>query len=183
MRSSWGATGPSSCAIRRVCASRASSRTGPRDGTIAWGIGASFSFTVADAHGDTLRTIARAVVPEAVTNAERDSATDVLRTMAENHAGVKQLPAFDFPAHKPAYRHIVADAAGNWWVGSGATYGTAPEHARYDVFEAGGRYLGAVDVPSLRILRIGEDFIAGVRTDSLGVPYAAVLPLIKPPQR
>ena len=154
-----------------------------RDGTIAWGIGASFSFDVADANGDTLRTVARNVEPEAVSAAERDSATAVMRTMAEENAGVKQLPDFDFPAHKPAYRQIVADAAGNWWVGSGATYGTAPEHARYDVFEAGGRYLGAVDVPSLRILQIGEDFVAGVRTDSLGVPYAAVLPLIKPSKR
>jgi hypothetical protein len=154
-----------------------------RDGSIAWGIGASFSFTVADANGDTLRTIARAVEPEAVSAVERDSATDVMRTTAEEFAGVKQLPDFDFPAHKPAYRHILADASGHWWVGSGATHGTAPEHARYDVFEAGGRYLGAVDVPSLRIMQIGDDFIAGVRTDSLGVSYAAVLPLTKPSER
>jgi len=154
-----------------------------RDGTIAWGLGSSFAFTVADARGDTLRSIARAVEPNAVTAAERDSATAAMRRTAEEYAGVKQLPDFDLPANKPAYGHIVADAAGNWWVGSGATSGSPPARARYDVFEAGGRHLGAVDVPSLRILQIGENFIAGVRTDSLGVPYAAVLPLIKPSGR
>ena len=151
-----------------------------RDGTIAWGNGAVYSFHVADALGDTLRTIARTAEPEAVSATERDSAVAAMRKIAEENAGVKQLPDFDFPTRKPAYSHIVADASGNWWVGSGAAWGSAPEHARYDVFEAGGRYLGAVDVPSLRILQIGDDFIAGVRTDSLGVPYAAVLPLIKP---
>lgn len=154
-----------------------------RNGSIAWGTGAAFIFAVADAHGDTLHTIARAVAPVAVTAAERDSALEAMRKIAEEGAGVKQIPDFDFPARKPAFRQIVADGAGNWWVGSGATYGRAPEHARYDVFEREGRYLGAVDVPSLRIMQIGDDFIAGVRTDSLGVAYAAVLPLIKPAGR
>jgi hypothetical protein len=32
-------------------------------------------------------------------------------------------------------------------------------------------------------MQIGDEFIAGVRTDSLGVPYAVVLPLRKPGAR
>jgi hypothetical protein len=154
-----------------------------RDGTIAFGIGDSLHFTVVDERGDTLHTVARDVQPVIVTGVERDSALAEMRETAEENAGVKQLPDFDFPARKPAYTHIVADAEGHWWVGSGRTWGRAPEHARYDVFEKDGRYMGPVDVPSLRIMQIGDEFIAGVRTDSLGVPYAVVLPLRKPGAR
>jgi hypothetical protein len=154
-----------------------------RDGTTAFGIGDSLHFTVVDERGDTLRIVARDIEPVAVSAVERDSALAGMRKTAEDNAGVRQLPDFDFPARKPAYTHIVADATGHWWVGSGRTWGRAPEHAGYDVFEKGGRYMGTVDVPSLRIMQIGGDFLAGGRIDSLGVSYAAVLPITKPGNR
>jgi hypothetical protein len=66
------------------------------------------------------------------------------------------------------------------WAGhrSGFDFGEQP--TSYDINDPDGRFLGAVPVPPIRILQIGDDFIAGVASDDFDVETVVVLPLFKP---
>lgn len=125
--------------------------------------------------GDTVLVVARSVAPMAVTAAERDSAVARLRAQYRYAAGhdPRELPSI--PAYKPPIDGLIADEAGDLWVARPR----APDAATsdWDVFEPGGRFLGTIRLPSMRVLYIGRRHIAGVLQDSLGVEQVEVLPL------
>lgn len=52
---------------------------------------------------------------------------------------------------------------------------------RWTVFDPEGRWLGEVDMPSgIQVYEIGADYVLGVRTDELDVPYVVLLRIEKP---
>jgi len=148
-------------------------------GTIARTDGAAMAFDLLAPDGKVRRTVSRDAAPASISAAERDSTLDRYRTLARELTGNGEMQDFEFPTRKSAITHLLADAAGNWWVGANnaATRNAPPDH--FDVFDPEGRYLGAVSV-AFRVYEIGDDYVAGVAVDELGVESVVVAPLIKP---
>jgi hypothetical protein len=149
------------------------------DGTIARTEGSAYSFDLIGRGGEVLRTVVRDVAPARITATERDSALTAMREIVREYSPGGQLQDFEFPATKASITHLLADAAGNWWVGANNSANRLTVPAQFDVFDSDGRYLGSMAVP-FRSLEIGADYIAGVSVDELGVQSVVVVPLIKP---
>ena len=81
------------------------------------------------------------------------------------------------PRNRPAYGDILLDRSGNLWV-QRTREGSPSEH-EYLVFDPGGILLGSVELPSIRVLEIGEDYVLGVHRDELEVEYLHLYPLTK----
>jgi hypothetical protein len=131
----------------------------------------------------------RAVDAVAIPDAERRERED------EFVSGVQRsAPDFrwsgQFPATKPFFRNLMTGADGRIWVRlhtpserreipppASAEPGTPPrivwrDPQRWDVFEADGRYLGAVDMPGDFTFHFARgDHVWGVTCDELGVNY------------
>jgi len=150
------------------------------DGNVAYSDGVQYEIAVIRAGQSTVRRFARERALDVVTGDERDAARAQLDERVRQLVGEGRLGAFEFPANKPAYTHLVADATGHWWAGhrSGSDFWEQP--TSYDLYDPDGRFLGAVSVPPIRILQIGDDFIAGVVRDDFDVETVVVLRLIKP---
>ena len=81
------------------------------------------------------------------------------------------------PETKPAYDGFLPDPTGALWVGEYAARG---EPARWDVFDAEGRWMGPVPMPAgFRLLEIGADEVVGVVRDDLDVEHLEVRALIR----
>ena len=125
-----------------------------------------------NAAGGLERIIRRSVSNPRVTSEER-AAYESER--AEEYA--RSSPVFrglldivELPETKPAYGRLLVDTDGNLWV---AEYGRHPgELTRWNVFDPDGRWLGPVEAPlGLEILKIGSDYVLGVRNDEYDVEY------------
>lgn len=150
------------------------------DGNVAYSDGAQYEIDVLRAGQSTVRRFARERALDVVTTEERDAARARLDARVRQLVEDGRLGAFEFPANKPAYTHLVADATGHWWAGHRSGSDFAEQPTSYDLYDPDGRFLGAVSVPPIRILQIGDDFIAGVARDDFDVETVVVLPLIKP---
>jgi len=64
-------------------------------------------------------------------------------------------------------------------VESGRTNGLEPESIEYLVFDPTGALLGAVALPPIEVLEIGDDYVMGVYRDELEVQYLQVHELVK----
>jgi hypothetical protein len=152
------------------------------DGRIARTTGEDYRIEILDRSGKVERIITRDAPLEPVTAAERDSLREEMRKSARELVDDGTLEEFEFPAMKPAITHLFADATGRWWVGAQRVpqrfAPPTPHPEFFDVFDPDGRYLGKVDTP-FRIIEVGEDYIAGVSDDELGVSFATVAPLRK----
>lgn len=91
-----------------------------------------------------------------------------------DRAGLRaQLAATPVPERRPAYGWLLPDPSGALWVAEYAQYGLSP--ATWQVFDAEGRWLGAVEMPGrFRPRAIGPGWIAGVRKDELDVEHVEV---------
>lgn len=107
--------------------------------------------------GDTVRTIERKVTPLRVTRREIDSA---VASVAERVGAGPDIDPSRIPATKPLFNGFFVDDEGRLWV----RVTTAEPGTAFDVFDAGGRYVGVASTP----LRLGLNII--VRR---GVMYAA----------
>jgi hypothetical protein len=68
----------------------------------------------------------------------------------------------------PAFRSLMADADGNFWVQDYLPPGD--ERRLWTVFDADGHALGKVETPEgLQVWEIGSDYVLGTMTDDLGV--------------
>lgn len=155
------------------------------EGRVGWGTGGEYRIGVAGVSGDTLRWFGRAVEPEPVRPAEREAAVADLRERVEELVGDARIGEVEVPSHRPAASRLAVDAAGRWWVGRwrgerSPDDPTAHLPAGYDVFDPEGRFLGTVETPPILITWIGEDRVAGIETDELGVDRAVVLPILRP---
>lgn len=86
----------------------------------------------------------------------------------------------------PVYQRFLVDRLGYLWVeqyrpSDRGRVGLWVEGLpRWDVFDADGRLLGEVEVPSdFNVMEIGSDFVLGVWTDSLRVEHVRVYSLIR----
>lgn len=159
----------------RPFAPQPSMAVGP-DGRSYFTRGDEYRITVRAPDGDTLRILRRRLRPRPVLPEERDSALEWVRGRY-GMSGVQPPARIDLPDTKPVIADLVVDDAGNLWV---QTHGDADwSHLEWAVHEPGGRYLGAVATPRVRVMHIGEDFVAGVTADELDVQRVVVLPLRK----
>ena len=118
--------------------------------------------------GATERDIARWREDTEATYGQKLAVDEVRRLMAQ----------VAIPTARPPHAEIHLDAGAHLWV----ERGPAPDGDGVDylVFDPGGRLLGHVVLPDVRILEVGMDYILGVRRDALGVQYLQLLPLTKP---
>ena len=97
----------------------------------------------------------------------------------EGRPGVRQeLEAMPAPDNRPAFGGLLADEAGNLWVGEWSLYPAIPR--RWTVLDPSGRWLGEMVMPGgFFPFAIGEDWLLGVETDDLDVQYVVIYPLLK----
>ena len=87
------------------------------------------------------------------------------------------------PTLAPVQGVHVAEPGGELWVEvpTPDRPGSPEETGAYDVFTAGGRFLGRVEAPSgFRLEGIREDRAYGVWSDELGVEYARTYRVLRP---
>lgn len=89
----------------------------------------------------------------------------------------RELAGVRFPATFPPYSALVVDAERHLWVEEYRAYEN-PGSAGWQVFDPSGRWLGPVETPDdFLVHQIGEDFVLGVWTDEVDVPYVRLFPL------
>ncbi|MFW6202328.1 MAG: 6-bladed beta-propeller [Gemmatimonadota bacterium] len=139
--------------------------------------------------GDTVRVVEKEHEPAPVTPAEAEAERERLAPTLERMMGGGTVPHIDLPEHRPAYETFMTDDRGNLWVGLTLTEDRRYDldlPARYDVFDAEGRYLGEVMAP-IAAWKWGtkptfrDDYMAGVVTDELGVDYVVRARVVRRP--
>ncbi|MCI0432038.1 MAG: hypothetical protein L0271_00110 [Gemmatimonadetes bacterium] len=160
-----------------------------------------YSIGVYDAEGVLQRVIRRAWDPEPVTTEQRDRVREQLRAGIEAVLAATPEPLRDerdrslpdsiaFAETHPAHGRMLIDASGNLWIEPDdpdrelQPAGRLPAAERplaWDVFDAGGRWLGAVDMPArFHATGIAADAVTGVWRDADGAEHARVYRLHKP---
>jgi len=81
---------------------------------------------------------------------------------------------------RPYYTRLVLDRAGNLWVELAPVHWAAPKPVDYLVFDPDGGFLGAVTLPPIDVLEIGDDYIMGVYRDEMEVEYLRLHTIFKP---
>ncbi len=108
----------------------------------------------------------------------RDRELSKVSAAEERRALEQRLAAMQYPETLPAYSTIIFDALGNLWVER--FRGRGEEENRWDVFNAEGHLLGAVDLPvGLLVDQIGEDFVLGRWMDELDVQHVRLYGLTR----
>jgi len=80
----------------------------------------------------------------------------------------------------PTHSNVVFDAARNLWVENYRLPWDNDSPRIWSVFDPEGRWLGDVELPNgLRVYEIGEDHIAGVQRDDMGVEYVRLYRVTK----
>jgi len=83
------------------------------------------------------------------------------------------------PATRPDYSQITLDRSGNLWVELGPVTEGTPVWIDYLVFDPVGALLGAVALPPIQVLEIGENYVMGVFRDEFEVEFLQVYELRK----
>lgn len=139
------------------------------------GSGDAFEIEVRASDGTPERLIRAHHLDLTVTEAHRDAYLEELRASAEDPEELAELerviPRIEFPETLPAYTGFLMDADGHLWVRHFAKPG--PEGPpTWSVFDPEGRLLGQVETPAgFDVHQIGRDFLVGVWTDELDVPF------------
>lgn len=146
------------------------------DGTIYFTRGDAYRIQVLDPSGDTVRVLRREIQPRPLTEEEREAALDDIAERYEQ-AGAIAPPRIDIPEIRPVIARLAADPAGNLWV----LNPPEPSWRSFEwwVHDPEGRYLGAVAAPTMNVMHIGEELMAGVTWDELGVQRVKVVPIRK----
>lgn len=83
------------------------------DGNVAYSDGVRYEIDVLRVGQSTVRRFARERELDVVTGEERDTARAQLDERVRQVVDGGQIGAFEFPANKPAYTHLLADATGH----------------------------------------------------------------------
>ena len=139
------------------------------EGSIWFGMTDEYLLYQRDFGGDTLRIVTRVIDRESFSEAEKDS------MLAEAARYVpRTFPRSQLPEVRPVFQRLVVDDTGRLWVQRSAR----PQESgtTFDLFAADGIFLGEVHSPVLLEWMtppvVRGDYLLGVTTDSLGVPYA-----------
>lgn len=159
----------------RPFAPRPSLAFGP-EGTVYFSRGDTYRIEVISPAGDTLRVIRREIRPRPIGEEAREAAMADLAERYER-AGTPMPPGIELPETRPAIEDLRVDREGNLWVltASDPSWKTL----EWAVHDPDGRYLGAIATPVMNVMDIGEDYVAGVARDELGVPRVRVVPIRK----
>ena len=132
---------------------------------------------------DTLRVVELDVRPATLSDAERTEIDEAAtRATAE---GFDADPAV-IPSAHPYLTSIVVSDDGHLWVrrpvNESNTTGNGSTGSVYDVFTAGGQYLGSMPTPDGDFPKphITASYLVGVLRDSLDVQYVEVYRIVKP---
>ncbi len=138
-----------------------------------------YELTFMTATGDTLRIVRRHGVRGAP---EGEALAALYRRVADMLEVSPEVVEEIYPAPEsiPGGKSLLVDRSGNTWVGLWPSGDEESGHDTYEVFLADGRLLGEVAIPmGLKLMDVGEDYVLGVRTDELGVPFIEVYGLLK----
>lgn len=143
----------------------------------------TFELVEMDRTGRVVRILRQSVDDLRITDAQRTAEMNrrIDREDEPDQPAVRRmLESLASPDTRPAYGPFLVDALGNLWV----------ESSRYDdpnlvntmhIFDAGGRYLGRVEMPDrFSASQILDDRVVGVMVDDLGIERVQIRPLIKP---
>lgn len=81
---------------------------------------------------------------------------------------------------RPYYSRLVLDRVGNLWVERAPVNWMDPGPVDYIVFDPEGVLLGAVTLPPIDAIEIGDDYVLGIYRDEMEVEYLQVHAIIKP---
>lgn len=82
----------------------------------------------------------------------------------------------EFPEFLPAIREMMIDRGGDLWVESYPALDA--QEATWSVYSLEGRWIADVAIPAaLQVTDIGEDYVLGIREDTLDVPEVALFAL------
>jgi len=129
--------------------------------------------------GDTLSVFSKAFTPLPVTSADLEEAREDLEWFTRQGG---QIDLSKVPDIKPAIQNFFLDDRGNIWVEP--TMAGEDQGRVFDVFDRAGRYLGQVRFPF--VLQTNptpvfvDDFVYGITTDDLEVPYVVKARLGRP---
>ena len=152
---------------------RAMGAVGP-GGEIYAALGGDYRISELGTSGDTVRVLRRTVEPLPIPPAGRDSLRDVLIERYTQVAGEPPREAVPVPVRMPALLALEVDETDHLWV---LRPTVDPAGMEWDVFDPEGGYLGAVSLPAMFVMHIGERSIAGVVYDEMGVQRVRVYPL------
>ena len=107
----------------------------------------------------------------------RDTTVAMLAGKLSESEVIGVLDQVTVPTIRPPFSAILLDAAGNLWVEQGPS---SENSVDFLVFDSAGSLLGAVVLPQIQVLDIGDDYIIGVHEDDLGVESLQVLEIVKP---
>ncbi|MFV1985695.1 MAG: hypothetical protein ACC682_00325 [Gemmatimonadota bacterium] len=134
-----------------------------------------------DGSRTSMRWTARAApITEAEIVAWRDSTADLWSAKMGTDEARRLLSEVVHAETRPTYGYLVLDHRGNVWVEQIPPDRDPSGPVQFLVFAPSGTLLGSVELPSLRVLEIGDDYVLGVQRDEMGVEYIRQYRLIKP---
>lgn len=141
------------------------------------GTGDELAFDVYSSSGKHLRSIRARGSDRTLSSSDVSAFHDMVLAEISNPAMRDQfathLKAAAVPGQKAAFTRLLVDPLGNVWLSDYENPYTAT--GIWHVFDSNGRYLGEVRAPpALRILDVGEDYVAGVWKDDMGVESVRV---------
>ena len=151
-------------------------------GTVWTLLAGSYELNEMTTGGEVLRTVAKDHRPIPVTDEEREQAIENLEWFTGQGGTIDPSK---FPDSKPSTASFFIDDDSNLWVEREVAAADEDDERRlFDIFDAGGRYLGMVRLPfPLRssphpIVRDGV--LYGITSDEMGVPYVVRGRVVKP---
>ena len=142
-----------------------------------------YEFAEMTTGGEVLRRVTKDHQSVPVTDEEREEAVKDLEWFTSRGGKIDRSK---FPKSKPAAASFFIDDEGNLWVERRVAGSGGDDEGRlFDLFDAEGRYLGALRLPfSLRWLVpvpiVREGVLYGVTHDELDVPYLVRARIVKP---
>jgi hypothetical protein len=121
---------------------------------------------VFDSNGRLVRIVRRDVPPLAITPEEREWRLTEMAGAEGKRAYEARVNEFAHQTYRPDMTVIVVDLHNHIWALEGEHSGG---WGRWNLFDPAGTWLGAVQLPSMRILEIGSDYVLGLQWDDLGV--------------
>jgi len=151
---------------------------------VATGDGTTFQIRVLTEDGTRVRLIRRDadLTLAKSTIARFEASIDTIRNEAYRKGRRQLMRDLGYPDRLPAYDRLFFDPDGDLWARHYVVADERPSH--WSVFDPSGRWLGVVVIPGgLRLFDIGDDYVLGRATDSLGVEYVEEHRLDKPGTR
>jgi hypothetical protein len=145
------------------------------DSLIWFGHSSRFELHALDRTGEVRRIVRLVRTPVAITRAEIDAMQEAVRGDLERGGAnpnlIQRILDTDYAATYPLHGRILADHSGNLWVERFRNHLLPDDSPRaWDLFDAEGRLRELVWLPEgFQLAQVGEDYLLGVQTDSLGV--------------